>query len=199
VVIAIIGIACLHLQGGAEVTLKPKERLEIGPYTVQFNDLQAGERPTHILVWANLTVLKGKTTLTELHPGQRFYPNQQSPFASVEARYHWHEDLYAILSTFERDGSSATIKVMINPMMAWIWIGGGVILLGVLVAVLPERRLAMLTMRAKTQPVEVGGGASMTWKKLLIRCQRAGRPAWLAASGRTRCHSVASSETPDFP
>jgi len=153
VVIAIIGIAVSSIyKVEHEVTLKPKERLEIGPYTVQFNDLQAGERPTHILVWANLTVLKGKTTLTELHPGQRFYPNQQSPFASVDARYHWNEDLYAILSTFERDGSSATIKVMINPMMAWIWIGGGVILLGVLVAVLPERRLAMLTVRAKTQP-----------------------------------------------
>jgi cytochrome c biogenesis factor len=40
---------------------------------------------------------------------------------------------------------------MINPMMAWIWIGGGVIVLGVLVAVLPERRLAMLSVRAKTQ------------------------------------------------
>jgi hypothetical protein len=37
-------------------------------------------------------------------------------------------------------------------MMAWIWIGGCVILLGVLVAVLPERRLAMLTARAKAQP-----------------------------------------------
>ena len=52
--------------------------------------------------------------------------------------------MYTILSTFERNGHSATIKAMINPMMAWIWIGGVVILLGVLVAVLPERRLAML-------------------------------------------------------
>jgi cytochrome c-type biogenesis protein CcmF len=152
VVIAIIGIAVSSIyKVEHEVTLKPKERMEIGPYTVQFNDLQAGERPTHILVWANLTVLKGDNVLTELHPGQRFYPNQQSPFASVDARYHLGEDLYAILSTFERDGSSATIKVMINPMMAWIWIGGCVILLGVLVAVLPERRLAMLTARAKVQ------------------------------------------------
>ena len=153
VVIAIIGIAVSSIyKVEHEVTLKPGERVEIGPYTVQFNDLQAGERPTHILVWANLTVLKGNTPLTELHPGQRFYPNQQSPFASVDARYHWNQDLYTILSTFERDGSSATIKVLINPMMAWIWIGGGVILLGVLVAVLPERHLAMLTARAKAQP-----------------------------------------------
>jgi cytochrome c-type biogenesis protein CcmF len=69
----------------------------------------------------------------------------------VDARYHWSEDLYVILSSFERDGSSATIKVIINPMISWIWIGGVVILLGVLVAVLPERRLALLTIRAKAQ------------------------------------------------
>ena len=99
-------------------------------------------------------MLKGNKVLAELQPGQRFYPNQQSPFASVDARYHLGDDLYAILSTFERDGSSATIKVMINPMMAWIWIGGCVILFGVLVAVLPERRLAMLTARAKVQNAE---------------------------------------------
>jgi cytochrome c-type biogenesis protein CcmF len=153
VVIAIIGIAVSSVyKAEHEVTLKPGERMEIGPYTVQFNDLQAGERPTHILVWANLTVLKGNTPVARLHPGQRFYPNQQSPFASVDARYRWDEDLYTILSAFERDGSSATIRVMMNPMMAWIWIGGGVILLGVLVAVLPERRLAMLSARAKAQP-----------------------------------------------
>jgi cytochrome c-type biogenesis protein CcmF len=81
-------------------------------------------------------------------PGQRFYPNQQTPFASVDARYHWSEDLYLILSTFERNGSSATIKAMINPMISWIWVGGLVILLGVIVAVLPERRLALLGARA---------------------------------------------------
>jgi cytochrome c-type biogenesis protein CcmF len=153
VVIAIIGIAVSSVyKVEHEVTLKPGERMEVGPYAVQFNDLQAGERPTHILVWANLTVLKDDARVAELRPGQRFYPNQQTPFASVDARYHVSEDLYAILSTFERDGSSATIKVMINPMMAWSWIGGCVILLGVLVAVLPERRLAMLTARAKAQP-----------------------------------------------
>ena len=153
VVVAIIGIAVSSVyKVEHEVTLKPNERLEIGPYALQFNDLQAGERPTHILVWANLTAYKGSTPLAELRPGQRFYPNQQTPFASVDARYHWNEDLYVILSAFERDGSSATIKAMINPMISWIWIGGGVILLGVLVAVLPERRLAMLTARVKAQP-----------------------------------------------
>ena len=152
VVIAIIGIAMSSLyKVEREATLKPNERLDIGPYAIEFKDLKAGEQPTHILVWANLVVFKGDKPIAELRPGQRFYPNQQSPFASVDARYRWNEDLYTILSTFERDGSSATIKAMINPMIAWIWIGGIVILLGVLVAVLPERRLALLAVRAKAQ------------------------------------------------
>ncbi len=152
VVIAIIGIAVSSAyKVEREQTLKPGESLSIGPYTVRFDGLAAGERPTHILVWANLMAFKNGMPLHELTPGQRFYPNQQTPFASVDARYHWNEDLYVILSAFERNGSSATIKVLINPMISWIWIGGVVILLGVIVAVLPERRLALLAAGAKAQ------------------------------------------------
>jgi cytochrome c-type biogenesis protein CcmF len=152
VVIAIVGIAISSVyKVEHEQTLKPGETLSIGPYTLRFDGLAAGERPTHILVWANLAAFKNGKPLHELTPGQRFYPNQQTPFASVDARYHWNEDLYVILSSFERNGSSATIKVLINPMISWIWIGGIVILLGVLVAVLPERRLALLAVGAKPQ------------------------------------------------
>ena len=153
VVVAIIGIAVSSVyKVEREQTLKAGESLTIGRYSVRFDGLAAGERSTHILVWASLMAFKDSKPLHELVPGQRFYPNQQTPFASVDARYHWNEDLYVILSAFERDGSSATIKVLINPMISWIWIGGGVILLGVIVAVLPERRLALLTVRAKEQP-----------------------------------------------
>jgi len=152
VVIAIIGIAVSSVYKlEHEVTLKRGERLTIGEYAIQFDGLEAAERSTHVLVWAHLKAFKGGTPVVDLAPGQRFYPNQQTPFASVDARYHWIEDLYVILSAFERDGSMATIKAMVNPMIAWIWIGGLVILLGVVVAVLPERRLSLLAGRTSAQ------------------------------------------------
>ena len=152
VVIAIIGIAVSSVyKVEREQTLKAGETMTIGRYTLRFDGMAAGERPTHILVWANLLALRDGKPLQELTPGQRFYPNQQSPFASVDARYRWNEDLYVVLSSFERDGSSATIKAIINPMISWIWIGGGVILIGIVVAVLPERQLALLTVRVKAQ------------------------------------------------
>jgi cytochrome c-type biogenesis protein CcmF len=152
VVVAIVGIAVSSVyKVEHEATVRAGETLAIGEYTLRFDGLEAGERPTHILVWANLAALKDGAPVDRLTPGQRFYPNQQSPFASVDARYHWVEDLYVILSAFERDGKSATIKAMVNPMISWIWIGGGIILLGVVVAVLPERRLALLAVRARAQ------------------------------------------------
>jgi cytochrome c-type biogenesis protein CcmF len=152
VVVAIIGIAVSSVyKVEHEATLKRGESMTIGDYALRFDGLVAGERPTHILVRANLTASRDGEPVRELTPGQRYYPNQQTPFASVDARYHLTEDLYVILSAFERDGSSATIKAMINPMISWIWIGGLVIMLGVVVAVLPERRLALLAMRASPQ------------------------------------------------
>ena len=152
VVVAILGIAVSSVyKVEHEQTLKRGESMAIDDYTLRLDGLVAGERPTHILVYASLAVSRNGATVAELKPGQRYYPNQQTPFASVDARYHLTADLSVVLSAFERDGSSATIKAMINPMISWIWIGGGIILLGVIVAVLPERRLALLAVRVNTQ------------------------------------------------
>lgn len=149
VVVAVIGITVSSFYKlEREATLKVGETLSLRRYMVRLDGLRVSEQPTHILVWARLMAFKDGKPLHELIPGQRFYPNQQSPFASVDARYHWNEDLYVILSAFERDGGSATIKVQIHPMISWIWLGGFVILLGVIVAVLPERRLSLLAARA---------------------------------------------------
>lgn len=141
VVVAILGIAVSSVyRVEREQTLRRGESLTVRDYTLRLDGLVAGERPTHILVYANLAASRGGRPLGVLQPGQRFYPNQQSPFASVDARYRPAEDLYVVLSAFERDGSSATVKVLVNPMLSWIWMGGLIILLGVLLAVLPERR-----------------------------------------------------------
>jgi cytochrome c-type biogenesis protein CcmF len=149
VVVVVIGITVSSFYKlEREATLSVGETLALRRYTVRLEGLSAREQPTHILVSAHLMALEGGKPLHELTPGQRFYPNQQSPFASVDARYHWNEDLYVILSAFERDGRSATIKMQIHPMISWIWMGGAVILLGVVVAVLPERRLSLLAARA---------------------------------------------------
>jgi cytochrome c-type biogenesis protein CcmF len=75
-----------------------------------------------------------------LLPAKKFYPQEQSPIAYVDYRLGLLEDLYVVLGDFARDGSQATIKLQVNRLVSWIWIGGLVLTLGAALAVAPERR-----------------------------------------------------------
>ena len=50
------------------------------------------------------------------------------------------EDLYLVLGDYARDGSHATIKIQVNRMVSWLWIGGLVLTLGAVLAILPDQR-----------------------------------------------------------
>jgi cytochrome c-type biogenesis protein CcmF len=68
----------------------------------------------------------------------KFFPTQQSPVGRAVHRSSLGEDLYLILSGFsELDKNQATLKVLVRPLVVWIWIGGFVIAFGTLLAILP--------------------------------------------------------------
>jgi cytochrome c-type biogenesis protein CcmF len=124
-----------------EATLNVGETLDIGRYQLRFQGLSANREATHLLVSAAVQILDGGRAVATVEPGQRIYPSSQSPFATVDIRYGFGQDLYVILGEFDRGaGQWATIKAQIHPLIAWIWIGGGVVVLGGLVAVWPGRR-----------------------------------------------------------
>jgi hypothetical protein len=48
------------------------------------------------------------------------------------------EDIYLILSGFsEVKRNQATVKVLVRPLVVWMWIGGFIIALGTLVCIIP--------------------------------------------------------------
>ena len=136
--IGIVGSSTYKLE--REAALAPGESFQVGRYTVRFDGLEGAEAPTHFRVWGAFTVSTDGRPGRVLKPAQRFYQGYDSPFASVDARYGLREDLYLILASFARDGSQATVKALINPLISWIWLGGVVILVGALTALWPGRR-----------------------------------------------------------
>ena len=59
------------------------------------------------------------------------------------------EDVYVILAGWE-PSRIATFKVFVNPLIAWVWLGGLVMVLGTLVAIWPERRAPVVERRQDT-------------------------------------------------
>jgi cytochrome c-type biogenesis protein CcmF len=73
-----------------------------------------------------------------LAPALKFFPTQQSPVGRAVHRTTFTEDLYLILSGFsELEKNQATLKVLVRPLVVWMWVGGFVIAFGTLIAILP--------------------------------------------------------------
>src|SRR5215468_9112388 len=121
-----------------ETTLRRGETAELAGYRFRFDGLTAVEESNHFKVIGAFTVSNGRG-LGVLRPAKKFYPQEQAPIAYVDYRLGLKEDLYLVLGDFARDGSQATIKLQVNRLVSWIWIGGLVLTLGALLAILPER------------------------------------------------------------
>jgi len=159
VVLVAIGVASSTVgKLEREATLRRGETLELGRYAVRFTGLSAAEEPTHLLVQASLEVSEAGRPAGALRPGQRLYPGSNSPFASVAVRYGLFRDFYVILGAFDRQGEWAQIKAQVHPMVAWIWLGGAVVLLGGLLALWPAGRRAPATVPAAARAAIAGGG-----------------------------------------
>ena len=124
-----------------ETTLKRGEQTELGGYRIRFDGLRESQESNHGKVTGIFTVVNGRAAGAVLEPAKKFYP-QQSPIAYVDYRLGLVDDIYLVLGDFAGDGTSATVKFQVNRMVSWIWIGGLVLTLGTVLAVLPERRKA---------------------------------------------------------
>lgn len=125
-----------------EATLKKGASTSVSGLTVRLDDIWGREEPQRQVIGATVTVLRGTTSLGELEPRMNFYPTSQSPVPTPSVRSRLGGDIYLSLMAFERDGSQATIRVILEPLVPWIWFGGLVVCLGGLLAAVPQRRRA---------------------------------------------------------
>jgi cytochrome c-type biogenesis protein CcmF len=125
-----------------EQTVGRGEAIEIGRYELVFEGLSQTAEGTHVAVSAGFNVRNSRTPVGRLTPAKLFYPVQQQPMTRIAVRSTWREDLYLVLTDFAGDGSRVTVKAMVNPLIAWLWIGGLVMTAGTVWALLPDRRPA---------------------------------------------------------
>jgi cytochrome c-type biogenesis protein CcmF len=146
VVVGVTGSQAWSVQ--TETTLQRGEHVDLAGYRVRFDGLNATEESNHFKVTGTFTVTAGARE-TVLLPAKKFYPQEQSPIAYVDYRLGLIEDVYLVLGDFTRDGAQATVKLQVNRLVSWIWIGGVLLTLGTGLAVLPERRTVPAAVAAK--------------------------------------------------
>ncbi|MCG8650830.1 MAG: hypothetical protein MI861_13410, partial [Pirellulales bacterium] len=123
------------------VTLDRGESATIRDYTLRFDGIERYTTDAKNATAANVMVFKGEKELGVMVPEKNLYKyegnreiNQET---EVALRSTFTDDLYLILSSADTEGT-ATFRVIINPMVSWIWAGGIVLVLGAIVTMWPS-------------------------------------------------------------
>ena len=120
-------------------TVARGEEFSIGDYTLRFEQLTSQEDPEKDVVSAHIAVFKGGRKIDDLYPQKHFHHKSEQPMTEVKIRSTLKEDLYLVLSGWE-EGGQATFHVFINPLVQLIWIGIGVMVLGGMFVLVPNKK-----------------------------------------------------------
>lgn len=123
-----------------EATLKPGETMTLGRVNARLKDVWAREEPQRDVIGATVELVNDGVAYATLTPRMNVYTMSQQPIPTPDVRSTPLGDTYINLMSFAQDGSTATIKVINEPLVPWIWLGGGIVCLGAIVAGWPARR-----------------------------------------------------------
>lgn len=138
VVLAFLGIAG---SGGyskqSQAALKTGEHMAVGGYRLVFDNLDASHGPNFTTVTANLSVYRSNQEpdqdaafITKLRPSKAYYHKSNKPTSEVDIRRTLGGDLYTAIEDVDNVRKIARVKVLIKPLINWIWIGSAISMLG---------------------------------------------------------------------
>jgi cytochrome c-type biogenesis protein CcmF len=140
VVFIIIGFAGLPFNLDKEQEMGFGDKMEIGHYTLICRSYTQDSKPNYDSEWAVMDVYKGGKQIATMFPEQRFYSASQQTATIVANRSRPNEDLYLVYTGRNRDTGRPIIKAHVNPLVLWIWIGVHVVLIGTIIALIPNMK-----------------------------------------------------------
>jgi cytochrome c-type biogenesis protein CcmF len=161
IVLIFLGFAGEGFKREEQVVLKPGQHVAIGRFTVTHDALRLTDDGRKQMVTAHLAVQRDGAPYGALKPAKWFFrKHEEEPTTEVAIRRGFAEDLYVVLAGFDVQAQSATLHVVVNPLVNWIWAGFVVLALGTFIALLPERAFTFALSR-------VPAGAATTTLLLL--------------------------------
>jgi cytochrome c-type biogenesis protein CcmF len=122
-----------------DVTLSPGQEATIGNYRLVYDGLTSFQEGRKEVVGGQLTVYSGGQLMGKMLPTKEFFEGFENPNTEVAIHSTPQEDLYIILNSWD-NAQKAGLKLVINPLVVWIWVGGYLLVLGAVIAFWPDAR-----------------------------------------------------------
>ena len=140
--VALIGLAIIgssFFQTERSVSLRPGQSVQVGQYTVAYQGLTTVNEPGKRRTIAAMLVRHGARSF-QVAPQKVTFENwEDQPVSEVVIKtvYPRMDDVYVVMAASGADGA-ASFHVFVNPLVAFLWLGGALLVVGGLISWWPE-------------------------------------------------------------
>jgi cytochrome c-type biogenesis protein CcmF len=154
IVVMFIGIAGGAFNQSHEQEMGSGDAMTLGGYRLVCQTYTQDSNRNYDTEYALLDVFKGGKKITQLAPERRFYQASQTSSTMVALHSTLASDLYVIYMGRNPETDKPIIKVFLNPLMNWIWIGVLIVVGGTLLALVPNVSRGAARMTIESSAVE---------------------------------------------
>ena len=154
IVVMFIGIAGGAFNQSHEQEMGFGDTLKLGPYRLVCKSYTQDSNKNYDTEYALLDVFRGNKQITQLAPERRFYQASQTTSTMVALHSTLASDLYVIYEGKNPDTDRPIIKVFLNPLMTWIWIGVLIVVGGTFLALVPNLARTAARVSAEAPVIE---------------------------------------------
>lgn len=123
-----------------EVHLRQGETTRLGDFEITFDALGQHDDGQKKITEAAMTIRQGGKLVASVRPAQHLFAHQARQVTTEVDTYHTlAQDLYLALIGYDLQRKEAVFKIVVNPLVIWLWIGSLLFLLGTGLVLLPRR------------------------------------------------------------
>ncbi len=138
-----IAIAGMAGAGGWKVesiqVMKPGETVNVSGYDYTFEGARQGQGPNYTIIEGTFNVTRDGDKIATLRAEKRNYPVRQMPTTEAAIYSLFMGDLYAVIGDAEGSDGGFVTRLYFNPLVAWMWVGSLIMVLGGMVSITDRR------------------------------------------------------------
>jgi cytochrome c-type biogenesis protein CcmF len=160
IVVMFIGIAGGAFDQAREMEMSYGDTLSIGGYTLVCRSITQDSTPNYDTNFAVLDEYHNGKFVKQLSPEKRtYFPGTDHEQASTIVALHStaQADLYTVFEGTNPDTGRPIIKAILHPLIAWIWIGVVIVVIGTFIALAPN--LVRTAVRQRQEDLVPAGAA----------------------------------------
>ena len=157
IVLMALGFAGEGFKQETTVLMTPGKQVTVGDYTVRLDAVRESQDERKQAITGYLTVFKDGAELTKVYPARWFFHTHQTePTTEVAIVRSFADDLYVVMPDFDLAEQEAHVNVVVNPLVNWVWLAFGVIVLGTFIALLPDAAFSFAAARVPANAATTG-------------------------------------------